>query len=75
MKTNITLKRETKGLIKVFYIIVVAMYFFAILTISCCRDIFADGHTAFFWFGEIMTAANKTLFIGILSCLFCEKFF
>lgn len=73
MKEKLTLKKETGYFIKVFYIIVVTMYFIALMTVSCCAELFPDASTGFYWFSEIMNCANKILFIGILMTFVCEK--
>ena len=74
MEEKIILKKETICFIKAFYIIVVTMYFLALMTISCCAALFPDGSTCFFWFSEIMNSANRILFMGIIICFCSEKF-
>lgn len=74
MKEKLILKKETRSFIKVFYIIVVSMYFIALMTVSCCAGLFPDGATLFYWFSEIMNCANRILFMGIIVCFCAEKF-
>ena len=73
MKNVIELKRETRIAVRVFYIITVILYFIALMIISCCVEMFADFTTAFYWFSEIMNAANRVVFIGVLVCFAFEK--
>ena len=72
MKNVLSLKKETEIFGKIVYIIVVIMYFSALMTISCCVKVFPDSNTAFFWFDELMNSANKILFIGISFCAIYE---
>ena len=72
MKNIIELKKETKIAIRIFYILTITMYFIALMTISCCAELFADSSTAFYWFSEIMNAANRVLFIGVVVCIVIE---
>ncbi len=74
MKEKLILKKETKYFIKAFYIIVVTMYFIALMTVSCCAGLFPDSATLFYWFSEIMNSANRILFMGILVCFCTENF-
>ena len=73
VKEKSGLKKETRYFIRAFYIIVVTMYFVALLTVSCCAGMFPDGSTLFFWFSEIMNCANRILFMGIVICFLVEK--
>ena len=73
MKEKIMLKKETVCFIRVFYIIVVSMYFIALMTVSCCAGLFPDSTTGFYWFSEIMNSANRILFMGIIICFSVEK--
>ena len=63
-----TLNKSTRFAIKTFYIIVLSMYFISLMIVSCCAELFADYTTAFFWFNEVMNAANRVLFIGVAVC-------
>lgn len=74
MKDKFVLKKETRYFMKAFYIIVVALYFVALMIVSCCADIFPDTTTGFYWFSEVMNCANKILFIGIFMSFACEWF-
>ena len=73
MKNIVELKKETKIAVKIFYILTITMYFIALMTISCCVELFADTSTAFYWFSEIMNAANRVLFIGVVVSIAIEK--
>ena len=68
------IKSSTVKLIKLYYILVVVMYFCALMIVSCCAEFFADYSTALYWFGELMNAANRVLFIGVLTCVSVEIF-
>ena len=72
MRNNLCLIKETRVFGKFVYIIVMSMYFAALMILSCCAEVFPDRNTAFVWFSEIMNAANKALFIGIFFCLIYE---
>ena len=73
MFTNLKVKKETAIIIKIFYIAVIFMYLVSLLIVVCCYEMFADYSTAFFWFSEIMNAANRVAFIGIFVCVAVEK--
>ena len=73
MKEKLLLKKETVYLIKAFYIIVCFMYFVALMTLSCCAELFPDSATRFFWFCEIMNCSNRILLVGIIVCFCAEK--
>ena len=73
MKNKYVLKRETVYFIKAFYIIVLLMYFCALMSVSVCSELFPDKSTGFYWFSEIMNSANRVMFIGILVSFCCEK--
>ena len=73
MNENIMLKKETICFIRAFYIIVLSMYFVALMTVSCCEGLFPDRTTSFYWFSEIMNSANRILFMGIIICFSVEK--
>ena len=73
MKENTRLKKETRYFISAFYIIVVSMYFVALMTVSCCEGLFPDRTTGLYWFSEIMNSANRILFMGIVICFSVEK--
>ena len=68
MKLKI-IKPITFNMMKIYYIIVVLMYFCALMLISCCVEYFADFTTALYWFSEVMNAANRVLFIGVMTCV------